>query len=852
MIAEGAGVLTPQEGRQQAPQDRHPVWALLERLNPSQGWATLALLLLMLLVVGNSVTTAGWVDTAGLPMVLVSAAVAGLLLSKVRAQAATLHLAGLALGFVVVVWQGASLAEGSSLVEQVQALWSRLHMWYDAARSGGISTDLLPFSMAILTAGWLLGYLGSWFTFRRNNVWPAVVLAGIAILTNMSFLPEAIALRFFAFVLLAMLLIVRIGTIQRQEEWQKGKVGFSPLAGWLTVHSALWFSVLVLALAALLPLKIVVSRPAAELWIAARSPVASMEDVFNRLFAGIASKKDLSGRFFGTTLPFLGKISFGGEVVFSANTEYPSFWLSRTYSEYTPLGWIAGDTRTIEVGPTTLQPPGVDGLKRVPMDQALRLDFSTTDFLSGGTLDWVSHGVKLETLEPKQFEIDLMDPSKDSAFPADIQQLSLNLRQELDPRRAQFVESYISRVLPSDLVLVQISPDGAAEDGSHLKTVTLARKEPITPEIVAWEFTEQIPEHGVYSMVSLVSVATNANLREAETDYHGFITDHYLQLPPGLPSRVRTLAELITIGANTPIDKALLVQNHLRGPAYEYSRDIDAPPAEADGVDHFLFETKTGYSDYYASAMAVLLRSVGVPSRLAAGYAPGEEFEEVGHRFVRDTDSHAWVQVYFPKYGWIDFEPTPNWPIHNRGLDNQLEAELAGTAESSALGSIKDDPTPCAALDRETLECLDIPSGGRVGLSGGGPSWNPTGILIPLAIALGSLGTLWFASMLVWNTGLRRASAVETAYTKMSRLGRLAGFKRDANQTPTEYSAALGTVLPAIAAPARQIGRAFSADRYGMRGLAEEDQVVIGQAWKSIRLNLMRLALRRLVPKPGG
>ena len=397
----------------------------------------MAMLLLMLLVVGNSVTTAGWVDTPGLLFVIVSAAAAGLLLAKVRASSAVLHLAGLILGFVVVVWQGASLAEGSSLVEQIQSLWSRLHIWYDAARSGGISTDLLPFSVAILTAGWLLGYLGSWFTFRRNNVWPAVVLSGIAILTNLSFQPEALALRFFVFVLLAMLLVVRIGTIQRQEEWRRVNIGFSPFAGWLTVHSALWVSVLVLALAALLPLKIVVSRPAADLWIAARSPVASLEDVFNRLFAGIASQKDLSGRFFGTTLPFLGKISFGGEVVFSAHTEYPSYWLSRTYSEYTPRGWIAGKTRTMEVGPATLQPPGVDGLKRVPVDQALRLGFSTSDFLSGGTLDWVSRDAILETLESKQFEIDLLDPSKDSAFPEDIQQLSMNLRRELDPSQGQ-------------------------------------------------------------------------------------------------------------------------------------------------------------------------------------------------------------------------------------------------------------------------------------------------------------------------------------------------------------------------------------------------------------------------------
>ena len=190
--------------------------------------------------------------------------------------------------------------------------------------------------------------------------------------------------------------------------------------------------------------------------------------------------------------------------------------------------------------------------------------------------------------------------------------------------------------------------------------------------------------------------------------------------------------------------------------------------------------------------------------------------------------------------------------MHNRGLANPLEAKLTGSTGTRNPAPLKDDPGPCKALDFETEECVDQTFNAGSVFTGGGSSWIPVDMLIPLAIALGSLGTLWLASMLIWNNGLARASAVEKAYTKMSRLGRLAGFKRDAHQTPAEYSATLGAVLPAIAAPARQIGQAYSADRYGMRRLTEEDQTEIGQAWKGIRGNLIRLALRRLIPKAAG
>lgn len=134
----------------------------------------------------------------------------------------------------------------------------------------------------------------------------------------------------------------------------------------------------------------------------------------------------------------------------------------------------------------------------------------------------------------------------------------------------------------------------------------------------------------------------------------------FLQLPP-LSPRVAELARQIDRPASSPYEKAVLVEAHLKR-NYQYSLDVGATPV-ADPVEEFLFTRKTGYCDHYATAMVVLLRTLGVPARLATGFAQGE-WNDVGNYYtVRQRDAHAWVDVYFPNSGWVTFDPTPNTPV---------------------------------------------------------------------------------------------------------------------------------------------------------------------------------------------
>jgi hypothetical protein len=786
---------------------------------------------------------------------LVYGAFAGLLLAKVRLPSILLQPIGLGIGFVVVIWRTSSLIPGVPLDEQVEELIRRLRDWNEAATTGGISTDLIPFTLVLIAMAWLLGYVSAWFIFRRNNVWIPVLVAGIALLTNLSFLPDTFNIRFFFFVFLAMLLVARMSIVHNEEAWRKSGVAFTSSSAWSSIHVAFWFSAVVLLVAAALPMKRVVSTELALIWRSGRAPIANLEEDFARLFSGINAQKNLPGRFFGKTLPFLGHISMDGEVVAYAVSDYPSYWASQTYSEYTPRGWIAGDTNALKFGPESLAPPLADSLGRAEISQGMRLTFDSKPLFSGGNLGWMSRDTLVETLAPKRFTIDLFNSSADSELPEEIQQLAVDLRRDMesppdglersptsqdpDAMRQAFLESFISRTLPKDLVLIDTESTGGNE-GSEFRWVTLERKEPIAPDVVSWRFLNEIPAETDYSSMTYASVSTNDDLRATGTDYRGFIRDHYLQLPRELPQRVVDLAEQITRAGDTPFDRAQIVQSFLRGPQFTYEEDIEAPPAGSDGVDHFLFETREGYADYYASAMAVMLRAVGVPTRIAAGYAPGEYFAEEDLTVIRDSDSHPWVQVYFPEYGWIDFEPSPNWPVHERiirgaaTLDQDIGPATEGFFEPDDMFNLEP-------------EGVSLP---RPDEADGGFSVDPTRFLVPLAIAAGSAAFLWLIFQLAWTVGLMNASPVEQAYAKMGRLSGLAGIgRRPPQQTPTEYAGVIGAAVPAIAGPVQNVSLAFARGRYGGPHPDEEELRSLDLDWKRIRGRLVGRAIGRWIPK---
>ena len=153
----------------------------------------------------------------------------------------------------------------------------------------------------------------------------------------------------------------------------------------------------------------------------------------------------------------------------------------------------------------------------------------------------------------------------------------------------------------------------------------------------------------------LMSLKTD-NMPISENKYYKRLLK-YLELPDTVTERTRKLAENITSNAGNHYEKALYVKNYLQN-NYVYDLEIGHFPKDADTVDYFLFEEKKGYCEHFASAMAVMLRTLGIPTRLVTGYMPGEYNPFTGYYEVKISDAHAWVEVFIEQYGWIPFDPT--------------------------------------------------------------------------------------------------------------------------------------------------------------------------------------------------
>ncbi len=179
-----------------------------------------------------------------------------------------------------------------------------------------------------------------------------------------------------------------------------------------------------------------------------------------------------------------------------------------------------------------------------------------------------------------------------------------------------------------------------------------------TGGIRAPEMVEPGTQYTVYSLPQ--NFAPAELWSDNGQNYPADIRDKYLQLPPDLPERVRELALRLTNDAPTQYHKVVALRDYLKETyPYDYFPPPQAP--NTDAVEQFLFVDKRGVCEHFVSALVVMLRSVGVPARLASGYGSGDYNAVTGYYEVHANQAHAWAEVYFPQHGWVPFDPTPGW-----------------------------------------------------------------------------------------------------------------------------------------------------------------------------------------------
>ncbi len=338
-----------------------------------------------------------------------------------------------------------------------------------------------------------------------------------------------------------------------------------------------------------------------------------------------------------------------------------------------------------------------------------------------------------------------------------------------------------------------------------------------------------------YDGVSLLPAAQPVRARASGSDYPPEISSVYLQLPP-LDTRIPELARKITARADNPYDKAVAIENYLHR-NFAYTLNLTGKPGQ-DPLPHFLFETKAGHCEYFASAMAVMLRTQGIPSREVNGFLPGEYNDLAGDYVVRASDAHSWVEAYFPGVGWVTFDPTPPGPDAAGGIFSRLaqyvdwfqltwnewvinydfthQSTLAQTVQRNSRNSIESA--------REWFRRMQ--ERGMAGLTRWQRKHAQLSLVFPalLVFALVVLRFDWIRSIARWinlSWQIRRAPSetnnpqlASRLYGELLRLLEKRGYIRPVAQTPLEFAAS-GNLQPELAPVVREFTEIYAHARFG-------------------------------------
>ncbi len=812
----------------------------LERtLRPNEGWIATVLLVINLVVVVWSVEQANWVATPNLILVLFLAMLTGLTLYRVPVWSIALLPVGLVIGLSTILWQLSSFSLDGVTVGGTREVLERLELWLEAARTGSINIDGLPFGFALMTATWLTGFFGAWLFLRYSNFWGVFVLGGICLLSNLTFLPPNSAFHLGFYLFTALLLVARIQAVRRKHEWERRSVKVDDHLAGLSLSDSFALTVLVIILAFLVPVA-PKWAPTNDAYESMRHPLESIEDDFNRLFAGLPARRPLGFRIWDNVMAFQGSIYPTTTQVLWVDSETEMYLKARTYSTYNGKGWLSEHTVTESLGYTPeFNQDSVDLLREEITYIVTPLYTSKKLFSSDYLLD-VDQDVMIETQASPVFTIDLSVLQDGGTLPEYLQVIGMDMTKAIDESGPFISDLQLAQSLPAQFRMDKVD----REDGYVIK-VQFTEALPAIPKALSVTNKRRKFETGdPYQVTSAISRAEPEQLLNATTNYPVWISERYLQLPPNLPQRVRDLASRVTDGMETPYGKAKALEDYLRN-NYPYNLRVDPPPFNADGVDHFLFTLGEGYSEYFASTMAVMLRTVGVPARLAVGYTTGDRIEHKPLFAVTDSHSHAWLEVYFPEYGWIPFEPTPGKSLPGTSL---AEGKVLDTEEG---GLWHFDP-----LDEEcfydTGDLFDCEEGEETQAILGARS-NSGGDIFFIGLwpwALGVLGTLTVvggAGNLLWRRFLAIPGTPRIAFRRMTSLAKLASAGPAEFQTPYQFGNQLREVIPVQRASVSIIVAAYVRSRYGNKYSTASERRLVAVAWQRLRLAMIWAVIKRRV-----
>ena len=302
--------------------------------------------------------------------------------------------------------------------------------------------------------------------------------------------------------------------------------------------------------------------------------------------------------------------------------------------------------------------------------------------------------------------------------------------------------------------------------------------------------------------------------------------------PGTLGPNARALLDTVLAEAGTnPYDIAATMEAHLRDPDnFQYDTDVLNLDCSTISAVECFATYKAGYCEYYASTMAVLLREAGIPTRYVQGFRAGDLDPLTGAITYRNSDAHAWVQVYFPGYGWIDFDPTGGDVPRLTPLPSgqPVASATPGPSSSASGGAV------IPSIPRD----IDEPGGSA---PPGSEDYRAALIAVAGMVAL-VIGAIALAA---FRRGPRGPVSADGAYGMVTRMAGRFGFAPRPEQTVYEYAGALAEILPNARPELETVAQARVETVYGGHVLPGDRLSGLAEAQRRLRTSLLRLAFRR-------
>ncbi|HYO42361.1 MAG TPA: transglutaminase domain-containing protein [Candidatus Limnocylindrales bacterium] len=743
---------------------------------PAEGWTVLALVMALGLILAWAIDDPAWVNgraalTDSLPLCAMLGIAVGFGGPKLGWGRWTTHVVGaLFAALLVPVLAGLALAPAASIPEAFRiAADGSVDAYLDLAwRLQALTDQEVHYILVLGGIVWGTMQFAAYAVFGHRRPLSAVVIVGLVLLANMALTGRDQLAYLIAFTAASLFLLIEMHAFDERATWLRRRIGDPSQISALYLRGGTVFIVVAMAGSLLLTQR------------AASAPLAGAWD-------GIDDQLIRIGQELGRLFPVGGDFRGGGGVNFGSTARISDRWFSDDKVAFTAT--VPPETEGVKWRAATYD---TFGLKVWLQSDTTAIPVPAGTALLAGTAEDPDPGLTIDTrvtVRPQDYHDTLL----------------------LAPGAPTAVDR------ASNLLLI-------GEDG--------------------WFSGVELPgSRSEYTVASSVlrpfeDEAITGNLLEAAPEtYPADITALYTSVPDEAlgPDSLELLRELLAVAESPdPYDLAVAMQDYLRSSRFTYTTDVSEVECDSPSAVECFARHHQGYCLHYASTMAMLLRAANpdnpIPTRLVQGFLPGDRTGTI--ETVRNRNAHAWVEVYFPGFGWIPFDPTGG----GVGRPSVIPEgpPVASAAPSPSRSVAPDQPDPTRDLD-------NLPAGDPQVPTGSAPGDRTLFIVLTVLLALIVLAV----AVLAWARGPRGEVSPEAAWQTLSRTASRFGFAPRPTQTVYEYAASLGELVPVAGEDLQTLAHAKVETAYARVRLGGARLDAVRDATRRLRISLLRLALRR-------